>query len=91
MIAELIFWYMSKNEKEMLIRNADLTEEKRKIICTKMSFIPINIFFLNNVDIDELLISNRVSSSEKNYKYFIGFADVYKIKPCILILQKTST
>ena len=45
MIAELIFWCMSKNEKEMLIRNADLTEEKRKIICTKMSFIPINIFF----------------------------------------------
>ena len=32
MIAELIFWYMSKNEKEMLIRNADLTEEKWKII-----------------------------------------------------------
>ena len=56
-----------------------------------MNFIPINILFLNDVDIDELLISNRVSSSKKNYKYFIGFADVYKIKPCILILQKTST
>ena len=42
------------------------------------------------MDIDKILISNKISFGEKNYKYFIGYTDDdYKIKP-LQILPKTS-
>ena len=42
--------------------------------------------------IDTILISKRISSSERNYKYFIDYmGDDYKIKPFCIILPKTST
>ena len=28
---------------------------------------------LKDVDIEKVLVSNKISSSEKNYKYFIGY------------------
>ena len=31
-----------------------------------------NIIFLGDVDSDNILISNKISCGEKNYKYFIG-------------------
>ena len=44
------------------------------------------------MDIDNILMSNKISSSEKNYKYFIGsMDDDYKIKPLQIMFQKTST
>ena len=44
------------------------------------------------MDIDKILMSNKISSSEKNYKYFIGsMDDDYKIKPLQIMFQKTST
>ena len=54
----------------------------------KKNFIAINIlFFYNDVDINNILISKRISSGEKNYKYFISYADEYKIKPFTIIFQ----
>ena len=39
-------------------------------------------FFLKDTDIINILISNKISSSMKNYKYFIGYIDDnLKIKP----------
>ena len=32
-------------------------------------------YFLKDVIIDNMLISNKISSGEKNYKYFIGYID----------------
>ena len=32
-------------------------------------------FFKKNVDIEKVLVSSKISSDEKNYKYFIG--DMY--------------
>ena len=32
-----------------------------------------NQFFLDDVDIDNILISDLVSSGEKNYKFFISY------------------
>ena len=37
-------------------------------------------------------MSNKISSSEKNYKYFVGsMDDDYKIKSLQIMFQKTST
>ena len=40
-------------------------------------FDNIQPFFKKNVDIHKILLSNKVFSSEKNYKYFIGYKDDY--------------
>ena len=37
--------------------------------------------FLEDVDIEKVLVSNKISSGEKNYKYVIGYlCDDYKVK-----------
>ena len=47
--------------------------------------------FLEDVDIDSVLVSNKISSDEKNYKCFIGYLhDDYEIKPLHIMLPKTS-
>ena len=42
------------------------------------------------MDINNILVSNKISSSKKYYKYFIDYADEYKIKPFTTTLPKTS-
>ena len=44
--------------------------------------------FLNDVNINNILISNKISSKRKNI-YFIGYADERRIKPLTLIYPKT--
>ena len=47
--------------------------------------------FLGDVDIEKLLVSNKISFGEKNYKYFIGYLyDDNKVKPVNIMLPKTS-
>ena len=47
--------------------------------------------FLEDVDIENVLASNNISSAEKNYKYFIGYlCDDYKIKLLHMMLPKKS-
>ena len=41
---------------------------------------------LKDVDVKKVLVSNKISSGEKNYKYFIGF----KVKLLRIMLAKTS-
>ena len=44
-----------------------------------------------DVDTDNILVSKKISSDEKNYNYFIGYlCDDYKIKPLHVMLPKTS-
>ena len=46
---------------------------------------------LKDVDIEKLLVSNKIYFGEKNYKYFIGY--LYfdnKVKPLHIMLPKTS-
>ena len=60
------------------------------IIDIKISLL-IKINFFKGWSYDAILISNKISSVEKNYKYFIGYMDDnYKIKPFNIILPKTS-
>ena len=45
----------------------DVEIEKNKLYRHKT---PI---FLEDVDIEKVLVSNKISSDEKNYKYFVGY------------------
>ena len=49
-----------------------------------------NPFLKKDVDIDKILISNKISSGKRNYKYFIGNMYDYEIKPFRIVLPKTS-
>ena len=43
------------------------------------------------MDIDNILMSNKISSGDRNYKYFDGYLDdYYKIKPLIIMLPETT-
>ena len=47
--------------------------------------------FLKGIDIEKVLVSNKISFSEKNYKYFIGYLyDDHKVKPIHIMLPKTN-
>ena len=50
-----------------IITFGDIEVEKHKFNRYKY---PI---FLNNVNIDNILVSNKFFSGEKNHKYFIGY------------------
>ena len=47
--------------------------------------------FVKDEDIDKVLVSKKLSSGEKNYKYFIGYLyNDYKVKPLHKMLPKIS-
>ena len=58
----------------------------------KKFFIGISlIFFDRDVYIEKLLVSNKLSFGEKNYKYFIGYLyNGNKVKPLNIMLPKTT-
>ena len=46
---------------------------------------------LKDVDIKKVLVSNKISFGEKNYKYFTGYLyDNHKVKSLHKMLPKTS-
>ena len=46
---------------------------------------------IGNVDIDKILLSNKVSLGKKSYKYFIACKyDDYKVNPLCIMLPKMS-
>ena len=51
-----------------------------------------NLILPEDLDIDKILRSSRVSSSEKNYKHFVGYVDDhFRIKQLLIMLPKTNT
>ena len=58
----------------------------------KINFIAISLlFFDRDVDIDKVLVSNKLPFSEKSYKYFIGYLyNGNKVKPLNTTLFKTT-
>ena len=47
--------------------------------------------FLKDADIEKVLVSNKITFGEKNYKYFIGYLyNDNKVKPLHIMLLKTS-
>ena len=46
---------------------------------------------LQNVDIDKIVVSNKVPFSEKGFKYFLGNKDTKNINPlCVFLPQMTA-
>ena len=45
---------------------------------------------MGDVDIEKVLVSNKISFGEKNYKYFIGYLCNHKVKSLHIIVPKTS-
>ena len=46
---------------------------------------------MGDVNIEKVLVYNKVSFGEKNYKYFIGYLyNGHKVKPLNIMLLKTS-
>ena len=47
--------------------------------------------FLKDADVEKVLISNKISFCQKNYKYFIGYLyNDDKVKPLHIMIPKTS-
>ena len=54
----------------------------------KINFTAIRLF-LKNVDIEKILVSNKISFGEENYKYSIGYLyNDNKVKPLHIMLPK---
>ena len=63
---------------KVILTFGDIEIEKDKFYYYKT---PI---FLEDVNINNILVSNKIFSGEKNNKYFTGYLyDDYEIKPCI--------
>ena len=70
--------------KEIIIFG-DIELEKHK-------FGRYKTLFLEDVDIKRVLLSNKISSGEKNYEYFIDYLhDDFKVKPLYIMLPETSS
>ena len=55
----------------------------------KINFCAINPEFLKDADTEKVLLSNNISSTEKKYKYFLGYLyDNYKVNPLHKMLKK---
>ena len=50
------------------------------------------LFFKKDIDIEKVLVSDKISFDEKDYKYFIGYLNNdHKVKLLYMMLTKTST
>ena len=61
--------------------NVDI--EKKKCYCNKISN------FWKDVDIEKVLVSNKIYFHKKNYKYFIGYLYDHEVKVLHTMLPKT--
>ena len=50
----------------------------------------MNIGLFYNVDIDEIMLSNKFSFVKNDFKYFIGYKDDKKVKPLCIMFPKIS-
>ena len=69
---------------EKIIKFGDIEIRKQKFHQRKG---PISI---ENIDINKIVVSTKVSFGEKRFKYFIGYNDAKKIKPLCIFLAKMS-
>ena len=70
--------------EKTLIKSGDIEIEKQKFHQHK---IPISI---KNIDVNKIVVSNKVSFDKKGFKYFTDYSDVKKISPLCIFLPKMS-
>ena len=83
--------------KNLLYHMPNMDKKLKHLVIMKwksrnFTAIKIHFFFKKkDMDIDNLLICNKIFSGEKKYKYFIGYVNNYhKINPLLIMLPKTS-
>ena len=69
--------------ENIIIKFGDIEIKKQKFHQHKR---PVSI---KNVDINKIVVSNKVSFGKKGFKYFIGYKDA-KIRPLCIFLPKMS-
>ena len=69
--------------EKTIIKFGDIEIGKQKFHQHKR---PISI---KNIDINKIVVSNKVSFGKKGFKYFIGYKDA-KIRPLCIFLPKMS-
>ena len=69
---------------EKIIKFGDIEIKKQDFHQHKA---PISI---KNIDINKIVVCNKVSFGKKSFKYFIGYKDRKKNKPLCTFLQKMS-
>ena len=78
-----ILWHIKIGKEILTFGDIEI----EKIIFTVIKVL----FFLEDVDPEKVLVSNKIFPCEKNYKYFIGFLyNDHKVKPLYIMLPKTS-
>ena len=93
--------YRSDQKKRNIIKHKSLLSHikisqeiltfRNNEIETHKSYRHKNPIFLEDVDIEKVLVFNKISSGEKNYKYFIGYLyNGYKVKALYRVLLKPS-
>ena len=45
---------------------------------------------MNNIDINKIVVSNKITVGKQDFKYLIGYKDVKKIRPLCIFLSKMS-
>ena len=62
----------------------------RELEMENKNYFNRTLIFLKNLDIEKVLVSNKISFGEKNYKYFIGYLYNDKVEPLHTVLPETS-
>ena len=55
------------------------------------SFIDIIALLINEIDINEIVVSNKLPFGKDDFKHFIGYKDDKKIRPLCIFFPKMST
>ena len=66
---------MYKNGKKTFIKFRDIVNQKEKSHQHK------GLVSVKNIDINKVVVSNKVSFSKKWFKYFTGYKDAKKLDP----------
>ena len=71
--------------EKAIIKFGDTEFEKQKFCQYKK---PVSI---TNIDINKILVFNKVSFGKKGFKFFLGYKDAKKIRPLCIFFQKISS
>ena len=71
-------------KKKTIIKLGDIEIQKQKFNQNK------GAISIKNVDIDKIVVSNKVSFDKKGFKYFIGYKNAKKIRLLCIFLTKMS-
>ena len=71
--------------EKTIIKSGDIEIEKKQKFFQHKRTISIK-----NIDINKIVVSNKVSFGKKGFKYFIGYKGAKNIRPLCIFLPKMS-